>query len=134
MSTNSLPSPFLLLPSRQKGISLIELIMFIAIISIALAGIMLVMDQTTGHSADTLLREQALTIAESRLEEIESQKFSDIASAVNNLTQVPGYSVSAVLDTSARGGIPAASAALITVTVTDPIGQTITATGYRTAY
>ena len=61
---------------RQRGISLIELIMFIVIITIALAGILLVMNKTTGHSADTLVRKQALAIAESLLEEVELMPFT----------------------------------------------------------
>jgi len=48
---------------KQRGISLIELIMFIVIISIAVAGILLVMNKVTGHSADTLVRKQALAVA-----------------------------------------------------------------------
>jgi MSHA pilin protein MshD len=60
----------------QAGISLIELIMFIVIISIALAGIMLVMNQTTSHGADTLIRKQAVAVVESLLEEIASKPFS----------------------------------------------------------
>ena len=60
----------------QRGISLIELIMFIVIISIGVAGILLVMNQVTGHSADTLVRKQALAIAESMLEEVELQDFT----------------------------------------------------------
>ena len=60
----------------QRGISMIELIMFIVIISIAVAGILLVMNQVTGHSADTLIRKQALAIAESLLEEVELMPFT----------------------------------------------------------
>lgn len=60
---------------RQLGVSLIELIMFIVIISIAVTGILLVMNKVTGHSADTLIRKQALAIAESLLEEVELQDF-----------------------------------------------------------
>ena len=61
---------------RQAGISLIELIVFIVIISVALAGILLVMNQTTGHSADALVRKQELAIAESLLEEVELMPFT----------------------------------------------------------
>ena len=57
-------------PSCQRGVSLIELIMFIIIISIAVTGVLLVMNRVSGHSADTLIRKQALAIAESLLEEI----------------------------------------------------------------
>lgn len=138
MCINPLPSPFPLLPSRQKGISLIELIMFIVIVSIALAGIMLVMNQVSGHSADTLVHKQALTVAESLLEEIEAQPFSNIQAAVNSVTPasgIAGYSPSAGLDiTSAWNGITSGNVAQITVTVTDPAGNTYSASGYRTAY
>ena len=61
---------------RQAGISLLELIIFIVIVSIAIAGILLVMNQTTAHSADALVRKQSLAIAESLLEEVELQPFT----------------------------------------------------------
>ena len=64
--------------TKQRGISLIELIMFIVIISIAVAGILLVMNKVTGHSADTLVRKQALAVAESLLEEITLQAMSGV--------------------------------------------------------
>jgi MSHA pilin protein MshD len=148
--------------SRQSGISLIELIMFIVIVGIALAGITLVMQQTTGHSADTMLRKQALTVAESLLEEIEAHPFSGGTGSVNQTNRLNphsifdynNYAASGVLDmagsavpglsnydvavTMASGvgsdNIPPASAVRITVTVTDPVGKTIDVTGYRTAY
>lgn len=60
----------------QAGISLIELVMFIVIVSVGLAGILSVMDVTTKASADPMLRKQAIAIAESLLEEIELQPFS----------------------------------------------------------
>ncbi|MBI1175524.1 MAG: type II secretion system protein [Sideroxydans sp.] len=62
--------------SRQAGISLIELIMFIVIISIALAGILLVMNQVTAHSSDALVRKQSEAIAQSLLEEVELMPFT----------------------------------------------------------
>ena len=61
---------------RQRGVSLIELIMFIVIVSVALAGILLVMNVTTRNSADPLVRKQALAIAESLLEEVELMPFT----------------------------------------------------------
>jgi MSHA pilin protein MshD len=60
----------------QRGISLIELIMFIVIVSTALAGILSVMNVTTRASADPLVHKQALAIAESLLEEIELMPFT----------------------------------------------------------
>ncbi|MFZ2540647.1 MAG: prepilin-type N-terminal cleavage/methylation domain-containing protein [Gallionella sp.] len=61
---------------KQRGISLIELIMFIVIVSVALAGILLVMNTVTRSSVDPLIHKQALAIAESLLEEIELQPFT----------------------------------------------------------
>lgn len=59
--------------AKQRGISLIELIMFIVIVSVSVAGILLVMNRVTGRSADPLIRKQALAVAESMLEEIQLQ-------------------------------------------------------------
>ncbi|MDH4285515.1 MAG: prepilin-type N-terminal cleavage/methylation domain-containing protein [Gallionellaceae bacterium] len=61
---------------NQRGISLIELIMFIIIVGIALAGVLLVMNRVTASSADPLVRKQALAIAESLLEEVELMPFT----------------------------------------------------------
>ena len=61
---------------KQRGVSLIELIMFIVIISVGVAGILGVMSKVTARSADTLVRKQSLAIAESLLEEIELMPFT----------------------------------------------------------
>ena len=72
---------------RQRGASLVELILFIVIISIALAGILLVMNNVTRHSADTLIRKQALAVAESLLEEVALQDFISASGVTNAVTQ-----------------------------------------------
>jgi len=56
--------------ARQAGVTLVEMIMFMVIISIALAGILQIMRFTTANSADPLRRKQALMIAEALLEEV----------------------------------------------------------------
>ncbi|MEW6314273.1 MAG: prepilin-type N-terminal cleavage/methylation domain-containing protein [Pseudomonadota bacterium] len=61
---------------RQRGLTLIELVMFIVIVGVALAGVLLVMNRVTAHSADPLIRKQSLAIAESLLEEIELMPFT----------------------------------------------------------
>lgn len=63
-------------PSFQRGVSLIELIIFIVIVSTAVIGILAVMNLTSAHSADPLIRKQALAIAESLLEEVELMPFT----------------------------------------------------------
>lgn len=60
----------------QAGISFIELVMFIVIVSVGVAGILSVMTYTTRTSADPLAQKQVLAIAESLLEEIELRPFT----------------------------------------------------------
>lgn len=60
-------------PFRQAGLSLIELILFIVIVGVALAGITLTYNTVVRSSADPMIRKQALSIAESMLLEIEQQ-------------------------------------------------------------
>lgn len=61
---------------RQSGVTLIELIVFIVIVGIALAGVLKVLQVTNRDSADPLVRKQALSIAESLLLEITQQPFT----------------------------------------------------------
>jgi MSHA pilin protein MshD len=61
---------------RQHGLTLIELILFIVIVSVGIVGILSVMNITIRNSADPMLRKQALSIAESLLEEIQLQPFT----------------------------------------------------------
>jgi len=63
--------------SHQTGVTLIELIISIIIISIALSGILVVMNLTVRHSADPIIYHQSLAIAESYLEEILLQDYAD---------------------------------------------------------
>lgn len=61
---------------RQAGLTLIELIMFIVIVGVGLAGVLTVLNVTTRHSADPLVRRQALAVAEAILEEAMLQPFT----------------------------------------------------------
>ena len=60
----------------QRGFTLIELIMFIVVISGALAGVLTIFIQATRGSADPQLRRQAMAIAESLLEEVQLMPFT----------------------------------------------------------
>ncbi|MFZ2652477.1 MAG: type II secretion system protein [Burkholderiaceae bacterium] len=61
---------------RARGLSLIELVIFIVIVSAALAGVLNVFVAATLGSADPMLRRQALAIAESLLEEVQLMPFT----------------------------------------------------------
>ena len=56
--------------SLQKGISLIELVIFIVILSVALTGITLIYINTTRYSADPMIKIRSVELAQSTLEEI----------------------------------------------------------------
>lgn len=58
------------------GFTLIELIAFIAIVSIAVSGVLLSYNAATRDSVDPALRKQALAAAESLLEEIQQMPFT----------------------------------------------------------
>ena len=62
--------------ARQQGISLIELIMFIIIVSIGVVALLAVYSTTSRKSADPMIQKQMLAIAEALLEEVESKPFT----------------------------------------------------------
>jgi MSHA pilin protein MshD len=60
----------------MRGISLIELVMFIVIVSIGIAGLLLAFSTTTRNSADPIIQKQMLAIAEALMEEIQAKPFT----------------------------------------------------------
>lgn len=146
---------------KQAGITLVELILYIVIVSIGLAGILSVMSVTTQRSADPMVRKQALAVAESLMEEISLKDFSDpdgseagetrptfddvddyngySSTGVKDIDENPigalaDYDVAITVAGAALGGIAAGEALLITVTVSGPGTESITLNGYRTNY
>jgi MSHA pilin protein MshD len=65
------------LARRDRGLTLIELVIFIAVVGIAVGGVLLVLTQTTRDSADPQLRKQALALAEALLEEVQLMPFTN---------------------------------------------------------
>ena len=63
-------------PQYKKGFTLIELVIFIVIVSVALAGVLTVLNITAKSSADPMIRKQALAIAEALLEEVILQPYT----------------------------------------------------------
>jgi MSHA pilin protein MshD len=63
--------------SAQRGLTLIELVIFIVIISIALTGVLITFNTVVKSSADPLISRQLQSIAEAMLEEVLMQDFVD---------------------------------------------------------
>jgi MSHA pilin protein MshD len=61
---------------RQRGVTLIEAILFMVVVGVAVVGVLTVFMTTTRSSADPLVRKQALAIAESLLEEVRMMPFT----------------------------------------------------------
>lgn len=61
---------------RQRGLSLIELIIFMVIMGVAAAVILQVMNFASRNSADPVRHKQALLLAEAFLEEVEMARFT----------------------------------------------------------
>ena len=89
----------------ERGVSFIEMIIFIVIVSIAVAGVLLVLNNTTLHSGDPQLRKQALAIAESLLEEIELARFTYCVPTDSQAK----YATTAVFTTGVMGAQPVGS-------------------------
>lgn len=142
----------------QTGFTLVELLVFIVVVSVGIAGILMVMDISVKSSADPLVRKQTVAVAESLLEEILLKSYNDpdgvaaveasralyddvsdyagytTAGGMRDITGNPIagltlYNVSSVTVTGiSLNGI---NARRVTVTVTGP-GGPISLTGYRT--
>lgn len=70
MSTERLPR------GRQAGLTLVELVLFIVVVSVAVVGVLGVMNYTAQRSADPIQHKQALLIAEALVEEVSLAHFT----------------------------------------------------------
>lgn len=74
----------------QRGASLMELVLSIVIIGLALAGIIVVINRNVLSSADPMVQDQAVAIAEAYLDEILLKNFCDPGSTCTAGTPFPG--------------------------------------------
>ena len=141
---------------RQRGFTLIELIIFIVVVGAGVAGILSVMDQVVRGSADPMLTKQAAALADSVLEEVLQKAYADPDGTnvgetgrtdwdnvddFNGATQaafglppgLAGYTLTvAVSDGTAALGV-AARRVVVTVTIAAR-GESVVLTGYRANY
>lgn len=146
---------------EQRGMTLIELIVFIVVVSVGLAGVLTVFSVTVRNSADPLLVKQALAVADAMMEEILLKDFSDPGGPAetsrqdwDNVDDYHGYAttnifsmfdlvtpvlagydlnVTVAAPSGPIGGVAAADIRQITVTVTHG-AETYALTGYRFNY
>jgi MSHA pilin protein MshD len=143
---------------HQTGVTLVELILSMVIISIALTGVFSVMNLTVSHSADPVVQHQAIAIAEAYLEEIllrsvidpdgtnagETRASYDNVADYNGLNDVgahnqqgdslsslSSYNVSVAIVDQLVAGLTAKK---ITVTVSGPGVSGLALTGYKFDY
>lgn len=147
--------------TNKKGVTLIELIVAMVVISIALAGVLLVINYTTLHSGDPVLRHQSISIAEAYMEEITLKNYSDLDADGelsrdlyddvddynglsdsgaydqngNAITGLENYTVNVSVQSQNYGPSGSEVAGLkIDVTVVDPAGESFVLTGFRASY
>ena len=145
---------------RQSGMTLVELVISIVIVGLVVAALYGAMSSILGRSADPLLRQQSLSLAEAYLEEILLRSYSrldppagcgsgracfndvrdyqglgdqppqDVTGSA--LAELPGYRVAVqVAGPAAWNGVAALQ---VRVEVRDPSGALLTLSGYRTCY
>lgn len=80
-----------------RGVTLIELVVFIVLVGVAMAGVFAAFNTITAASADPQVRKQVLAIAESLMEEVALMPFSwcdpddaNAATATNSTVGMPG--------------------------------------------
>jgi MSHA pilin protein MshD len=162
------PSP---IPPLQQGFSLVEVILFILVVSLALAVTVQAFNLANRASADPMLRRQSLAIAQALMDEISYKPFGSgatddptqggfagpytaanrsrfddvndydgfVMNGISSLDNLPlaglgNYRVQVSVAQGAFGAVPASAGFLITVTVTDPAGQSLSLSGYRADY
>ena len=145
---------------KQRGVTLVELLVSIVIVSIAASGVLGVLSMTTAASADPMIRHQAAAIAEAYLEEIMLKPVSDpdgvdgeaaradyddlddydglLDSGARDQFGAPiaglaSYDVSvSVVPSSGLPSVPAADALRVDVLVTHSTDINFVLSGYRT--
>ena len=148
--------------ARHRGVTLIELVVAITIVAIAATGILSAMSAIATRSADAMLQQQAISIAQAYLDEILQRwvvdpngtppntgraswdLVDDYAGLVdvgakdqfgNAISALSAYTVNvSVAQTSALTGVPSTAARRIDITVTRSPNVSVKITGYRTSF
>ena len=150
--------------AKQKGVTLVELIVFIVVISLALGALLGVYRQSLQASVDPIVRVRLLEASQSLLDRALSRRFDNNTPAgrvpacgssvpagvppappcagngpVSNLagsdSPYPGYNRTLIVELAGDDlGLANGAAKLITVTTTAPNGEALTLSAFRTNF
>ena len=148
--------------SRHRGVTLVELVVAITIVAIAVTTILGAFAAVATRSADAMMQQQAIAIAESYLSEILQRwvvdpngtppntgraswdlvdQYNGLVDAGardqfgNPIASLSSYTVSvSTSQSSALGSAPAAAARRVDITVSYPPSASVILSGYRTTY
>jgi len=75
--------------ARQRGVSLIELVVFIVVVAIGLTGILSVLILTAEKSSDPIVRKQGIAVGEAMLEEVLLKDFANTGCSPSCVANTP---------------------------------------------
>lgn len=75
---------------RQRGVTLVELLIFIVVVSIGVTGVLIAFNSAVTSSADPMLSKQALRLAESTLQEVLQKSYQNDALDAANASSTLG--------------------------------------------
>lgn len=140
-----------------RGLTLVELVIAIVIISIAVTGVLLAFTQMVARSADPMIDVQASAIAEAYMDEILArpvcggpaggtrdnfacvEDYYGLSQAPRNqlnqvIPELAAYTVAVVAGSGGSMGIAVADVAPVQVTVSHTSGRSLVLRGHRTKY
>ncbi|MEY4766508.1 MAG: hypothetical protein RI907_3181 [Pseudomonadota bacterium] len=142
---------------RQRGFTLVEVIVAIVVIGVGMAGVMMAFSQSVRSSADPVVSKQMLILAEEFMEEVSLKAYSTPSATaptdcarlalttvgayngysqskicdIDGVTQLTGYGVAIAVVSTTLGAVT--DAVRITVTITHGT-ETLVLNGWRTFY
>jgi MSHA pilin protein MshD len=135
---------------RTRGVTLVELVVSIVVISVAGAALAGTLAYLNGTGNTSILQAQAQSIANAYLNNVLDKSFASAPGAFNDVNDYNGLNDPVALDAAGNAagnfrvqvsvgpgvlnGMPAAAVRRIDVTVDYGNGASVVATGYRTNY